>query len=92
MQKIEITCRFCPKVVVTLEFAMGQKLDVEAIKKEFIDNRCAEHEAEFGSFKEMEKDYLEKMDHNHDNFMKLLTKANFKKDKFDILLKKNGKI
>lgn len=86
--KLEITCRFCPKIVVTLEFGPNQKLDFEALKAEFIDTRCSEHEIEFGNFKEMEKDYLEKVEDSHDNFMELMKKSEYKKSIFDKELEK----
>lgn len=80
MKTYEIKCRFCG--IKNGELQVPDNLANPLL--EIADSRCDAHEIQFGNYKEMENKFKQIINKPNDDFLKIMTKSEFKKEKFDI--------
>ena len=78
MKTYQIKCRFCSNVNGTIE------LQDDSLVPEIVDSRCDTHKVEFGEYKDMEVKFRREVRGTHEEFLKIMEKAEFKKDKMDV--------
>lgn len=83
LNKYILRCRFCNKQ--TGEYQYHSDLTIADLN--IADIRCSECELLNGSYKEMHDEFLRDIG-NHDEFLKMMGKTEFKKQNFDIEIAK----
>lgn len=78
----EILCRFCSNVNGTIELPDNSPVP------EITDSRCDTHRVEFGEYGVMELKFKREIKGTHEEFLKAMEKAEYKKDKMDVEIKK----
>jgi len=78
LKTLQLKCRFCSKI--TGEYKYPDNLTVADLG--IADVRCEQHEQEFGSYKKMHDEFLQDIG-NHDEFLTIIKKVDYKKDNFD---------
>lgn len=87
--KYELKCRFCGKTTGQIDLPDNNWKD-KVITNELLgiaDTRCSNCEIKNGSYKEMHDEFLRDIG-NHDEFLKMMAKTEFKKQNFDIEIAK----
>ena len=78
-----LICRFCGKQTGTYQYPSA--LNVEDLK--IADVRCEDCEIKYGSYKQMHDEFLQDIG-NHDEFLKIIKKADYKKENFGVEIQK----
>ncbi len=84
----EILCRFCG--MKTGEMEIPYRLRGTVVTNEsfgIVDNRCSTCEVSNGNYKEMAQEFEEKRLGDSDDFKQVIEEAEYKKSKFDDIIK-----
>ena len=85
MKFLNITCRFCGKIIGKLEYEDWVK---PPNTDDFLDSRCDTHRVEHGTIQEMEENYRNNINSSGEGFKEMLAKSDFKKSKMDEQIEK----
>src|SRR3990167_1560601 len=82
LKTLQLLCRFCNKKCGEYQYPDNVSIADLGI----VDVRCEQHKQEFGSYSKMEQDFNGLG--THAEFLTIIKKADYKKDKFDAEVQK----